>query len=499
MEDFVKDPKLLVDCSGEVDAVLGQAEVLKNAGRLNEALDLIYPLEKKARNGCDGPSVGRLVVWAVSGLLEEARWEDATKFVISFAKKRGQLIRAVTELVRTVMAWLDKLTPELVEKSASDKMNANTIILKLIETLCVVTEGRIYVEVERARVILRLAKIKEAEGNIIEAANLLQEVQIETSISMDPKEKTDFILEQMRLVLAKEDFIRCQIVCKRINKKSLNNNEFQIQKLRYYNYMIQYHLHQKEFMEISECMRLCLDTPAVSKPSSNPIEMAPLLPFLPNHFQQTDLAKWYLEGMVIFVLLSSHSAERRDVCLNIQKKEAKGLEKTPAFKTLLEQFLNQDLIKYPPPYLDEVIKHPMLQSASGGQITAIEKPLFYTYQAEERRVLFRTRIIQHNLIIVSTYYKRTYLKRLSEMFDVPEEEVEAELCELISSKSIHAKISRSTGVIEFQQSETVKDRMDDWSQSISSMLDILEETSNLLEKEKLLQKTHFAQKGLART
>jgi hypothetical protein len=41
-----------------------------------------------------------------------------------------------------------------------------------------VTEGKIYVEIERARLTKRLARIKEEEGNIDEAADVLQEVAV---------------------------------------------------------------------------------------------------------------------------------------------------------------------------------------------------------------------------------------------------------------------------------------------------------------------------------
>lgn len=51
-------------------------------------------------------------------------------------------------------------------------------MVELIKTLQSVTEGKIYVEIERARLTRRLAKIKEAEGKIDEAADTLQEVAV---------------------------------------------------------------------------------------------------------------------------------------------------------------------------------------------------------------------------------------------------------------------------------------------------------------------------------
>lgn len=44
-------------------------------------------------------------------------------------------------------------------------------------------------EVERARLTHKLAMMKEAEGDITEAATILQELQVETFGSMERKEK----------------------------------------------------------------------------------------------------------------------------------------------------------------------------------------------------------------------------------------------------------------------------------------------------------------------
>jgi hypothetical protein len=49
--------------------------------------------------------------------------------------------------------------------------------------------GKIYVENERARLTHRLAKMKEEEGDLQEAARILQELQVETYGSMERKEK----------------------------------------------------------------------------------------------------------------------------------------------------------------------------------------------------------------------------------------------------------------------------------------------------------------------
>jgi 26S proteasome regulatory subunit N5 len=74
-------------------------------------------------------------------------------------------------------------------------------------------------EVERARVTRLLSKIKEEEGDISQASEILQDLQVETFGSMDKREKVEFILEQMRLYIARNDFIRTQIISKKISSK----------------------------------------------------------------------------------------------------------------------------------------------------------------------------------------------------------------------------------------------------------------------------------------
>lgn len=100
-----------------------------------------------------------------------------------------------------------------------DKTPDKETKIKLIETLRSITEGKIYVEVERARLTHILAKIREEEGNVAEAAKIIQELQVETYGSMDKREKVELILEQMRLCLAIKDYIRTQIISKKINTK----------------------------------------------------------------------------------------------------------------------------------------------------------------------------------------------------------------------------------------------------------------------------------------
>lgn len=83
----------------------------------------------------------------------------------NLAKKHGQLKQAIVSMVQECMNHMSKVADLEVE-------------VKIIESLRLVTEGKIYAEVERARLTRRLAKIKEDSGNVEEAASILQELQV---------------------------------------------------------------------------------------------------------------------------------------------------------------------------------------------------------------------------------------------------------------------------------------------------------------------------------
>jgi 26S proteasome regulatory subunit N5 len=139
------------------------------------------------------------------------------------SKKHGQLKAAVQAVVELAMGWLE----EIKKNDGLEKW------LELVETLRNVTEGKvsilsfllfyvvsdrsrlqIFLETPRARVTLllshyheELAKSPKATPPSVKealqtASDLLSDLQVETYSSMDRKEKTEFILEQMRLLIA---------------------------------------------------------------------------------------------------------------------------------------------------------------------------------------------------------------------------------------------------------------------------------------------------------
>lgn len=174
------------------------------SGNMVEAVDGLLSIEKKGRLAED-PRSTKLACCSVLRLLHESRdFKGLQEKLVLLSKRRGQLKEVVKAMVRQCMEYVD-------EEGASEGLDRKTKE-DVIKTLQSITEGKIYVEIERARITRHLAKMKEEDGDVNEAANILQEVAVETFGSMSKVEKIAYILEQVRLCLEKEDYIRAQIL-----------------------------------------------------------------------------------------------------------------------------------------------------------------------------------------------------------------------------------------------------------------------------------------------
>ncbi|VDN30139.1 unnamed protein product [Gongylonema pulchrum] len=279
--------KMEVDYTKQTDEALEKAAAIAKTGNVAAALDSLASLEKSTRLGSDMKSNTRIV---------------------------QQMPRTKKEFqVRSCCDMIDKTPNEQVRN-------------KLIETLRNVTAGKIYVEVERARLTSRLVKKLESEGKLEEATTMLLELQVETYGSMELKEKVEFILEQMRLCVQKNDFIRASILSKKISTRFFEDKSESVQelKLKYYELMIKIGLHESAYLNVCRHYRAVFDTPCIQAD--------------PEKTKQT------LKCIVLYVLLAPHNNEQWDLLHHIH--EDRKLELIPEYNLLLELFINQELISW---------------------------------------------------------------------------------------------------------------------------------------------------------
>ena len=168
---------------------------------------------------------------------EASDYPRLNETITMLSKRRAQIKEAVGAMVRKGIEYLDAISDQPTK-------------LALITTLRAVSEGKMFVEVERARLTKTLANMLEVKGEKDEARKIMVETVVETLGGMGKREKTAFILEQMRLCLDTKEYVRAQIMTRKINVKVFNDAEIEDLKLEYYGHIVRFHSHSHTWMEI---------------------------------------------------------------------------------------------------------------------------------------------------------------------------------------------------------------------------------------------------------
>lgn len=441
--------KMEVDYSVTCDEKIPQCETLAKEGKLSDAVDIMLSLEKQTRTGADAHSTSRVLVAIVQLCFQSKDWNALFENVVLLAKRRSQIKMAVTKMVQEACTYIDQMP---------DK----ELTLKLIETLQTVTAGKIYVEIERARLTHKLALMKEAEGKISEAATILQELQVETFGSMDKKEKVEMILEQMRLCLARKDYIRTQIISKKINTKFFEDENTEELKLKYYKLMIELDQHEGSYLAISKHFRAIYGNPSVQADPAKSQEV--------------------LKCVVLYLVLAPFDNEQSDLVHRV--KEEKNLETIPKYMELLKLFVTMELIKWTA--LCENYESELRTQPVGNSAIEVFAPT--AEDGNKRWDDLKKRVVEHNIRITAKYYTRIRLERMAELLDLPEDETEEFLSNLVVNKTVQAKTDRLARIINFAKHKDPNDLLNEWGHNVSTLMQLVSKTTHLINKEEMVHK-----------
>ncbi|KNZ60315.1 hypothetical protein VP01_1571g2 [Puccinia sorghi] len=449
------------DFTKEVDDLIPQVDTLVKGGNIQQALEKLLVLEKQTRNASDLASTSRILLHIVSIVFDSKDIDGLCLQVHQLARKHGQLRQATTTMVEKVMTFLDQLDQE------------NKI--KLINSLREVTDGKIYLEVQRARLTKQLAQIREEEGASGIANDLMQELQVETFGSMERREKMDFILEQMRLLRIQQDWEKLAIVSKKINSKWLAEPENEDLKLRFYALMITYASKLSRYLDLCKYYRSIHESKSIKADPSKSLAA--------------------LRNAVYFVILAPYDNEQSDLLHRIAKEEDE-LKKIEAVYDLVKCFTTPELMRWPG--IQELYGPSLRKSKVFGPqgILGLEGDIEEdveegTNPGESRWQELHKRVVEHNIRAVSKYYTRLSMQRLSELLDLSMGESEATLAKLVSSKTVFAKIDRPSGIVRFHSADEPCSRgegvLNEWNNDVGKLLGLVEKTVHLIQKEFALQ------------
>ncbi|KAI0347847.1 PCI-domain-containing protein [Trametopsis cervina] len=450
------------DYTKEVDSLIVESKGLAESGHLDEATEKLLVLEKQTRNASDLTSTTRLVTEICQLSYNARNFTALNQNIQLLSKKHGQLKAAIQAMVELVIGWL----PDVKEKDGVEKW------LELIETLRSVTEGKIFLETPRARVTLLLAHHHEGlatnatptspspKESRQTASDLVSELQVETYSSMERREKTEFLLEQMRflIMVAREkdaekgqegtsnaigggeaEWVKVRVAGRKVNEAFLTQKENEDLKLKYYDMMIQYALQHSEYLDATKYYYKVWETPSIKS-------------------DEAGRGREALEHIVYYIVLAPHDNEQSDMIHRLYKDPA--LQKLELHHALIKCFVTQELMRWPG---IESIYGPSLRETS-------------VFSSNKFWEDLHTRVIEHNIRIAAKYYTRITLTRLTDLLDLTPREAEETLSRLVVSKTVWARIDRPTGIINFRQARTAEDVMNDWSSDMSKLLSLIEKT-----------------------
>lgn len=99
---------------------------------------------------------------------------------------------------------------------------------------------------------------------------------------------------------------------------------------------------------------------------------------------------------------------------------------------------------------------------------------------------FRKRVIEHNVRVIAKYYTRVQFSRLTQLLDLSEDETEKYISELVTAKTIYAKIDRPARLVSFKKPSDADDVLNQWSGNMKSLLGLLERIDHLITKEEMM-------------
>ncbi|XP_057496811.1 26S proteasome non-ATPase regulatory subunit 12 homolog A-like [Actinidia eriantha] len=433
-------------------------------GDLDSNIESLLNVEKQMRLAGEVAGTKKAATDILQLCFEARAWKTLNDQIVLLSKRRGQLKQAVTAMVQQAMQYIDE-TPDLESK------------IELIKTLNSVSAGKIYVEIERARLIKKLAKIKEEQGQIAEAADLMQEIAVETFGAMAKTEKIAFILEQVRLCLDRQDYVRAQILSRKISprvfdadtskeKKKPKEGDNVVEeapadipslmelKRIYYELMIRHYSHSNDYLEICRCYKSIYEIPSVKE---DPTQWIPVLRKI----------CWYL-------VLSPHDPMQSSL-LN-STLEDKNLAEISHFRFLLKQLVTVEVIQW-------TALWNTFQNEFENEKNMLGGPL-----GDKAAEDLRQRVIEHNILVVSKYYSRITLKRLAELLCLSVQEAEKHLSDMVVSKALVAKIDRPVGIVCFQTAKDSNDILNSWAVNLEKLLDLVEKSCHQIHKETMVHK-----------
>ena len=387
-------------------------------------------------------------------------FQNFLKIFEYLTQRRNQSRESIIYMVKNC---LNEILPNL--KNHKDSTD-------LLQTIIKVTEGKIFVEYEYSQAIRKMTEIYLMNNKIVEAAKLIQDVQIEAFGSLENDYKVDYILFQMQVLLEKGDYVRTLIVSNKIKRNHLDDDGFELLKIRFFRLMIEYFMHEKKYIDVSKSYKTLYDfvksiNDKLIDIEKNNKEMKPKI--IENYLKinkENDLKKLF-ENYVLFLSICPPELETKNMLNELIIKYKKELDKDENILYIVEKRLSDDII---------LIDNNLFNKYKDYEIFKKNPDLIK---------LFRKHWIQHDLSLFEKFFAKIHIKRINDMTLVPVDEIEKEIADMVVNNYIYAKINRIEKIVNFRKKTDYHDVLDNFNYDMDNMLKKIEETCHLINKEYL--------------
>jgi len=186
------------------------------------------------------------------------------------------------------------------------------------------------------------------------------------------------------------------------------------------------------------------------------------------------LKKIAFENYILYLLLSPYFMDEVNLLNIANVYYRKDLEINMLLDELVKGFLGNEIISLHSAELFHKV----------GGYEPFRKDI--TEESELHFKELQRGIIQHDLKVVELYYTRITLKRLATLINVTTDIIETEISSMVYEGLLRAKIDRITGIVDFRKQKQQTNIMNDWSRDIRTLLELVESTYHLINREHLI-------------
>lgn len=194
-----------------------------------------------------------------------------------------------------------------------------------------------------------------------------------------------------------------------------------------------------------------------------------------------------MQRVIYFVILAPYDNEQSDLIHRVQR-DSRNVQ-IPQDAQLLKLFTVPELMRWP------MVAKQFGPHLTGTDVFDAKEGDSNDLKAFKRWQDLRKRVIEHNVRVVAKYYTRIQVPRLTQLLDLTEDETEKYISELVTAKTIYAKIDRPARIVSFAKPRDADDVLNEWSGNMKSLLGHLERIDHLITKEEMMARIKPVEKG----